>query len=130
MSLANVLGLSSAVRQALDLGPAAIGRRSAALGARLREQLSELPGVTTHDLGHTRCAIVTAKVAGTASAEVAAALARQDVNVSVTAAEHAQFDTEDRGVHPLVRLSPHYYNTEEEIDRVVGVVAELARSAG
>jgi selenocysteine lyase/cysteine desulfurase len=44
-------------------------------------------------------------------------------------AEHNPLDTEERGIHPLVRFSPHYYNTEAEIDRAVAAVAELA-SAG
>jgi selenocysteine lyase/cysteine desulfurase len=48
--------------------------------------------------------------------------------VTTTVPGHSQFDTEDRGVHPLVRLSPHYYNTEQELARAVDVVATLARS--
>jgi selenocysteine lyase/cysteine desulfurase len=55
-SYINVLGLGAAVRQALDLGLDAIGQRAAAFGVRLRDQLGELPRVTTHDLGQTRCA--------------------------------------------------------------------------
>jgi selenocysteine lyase/cysteine desulfurase len=46
--------------------------------------------------------------------------------VSTTVAEHNQFDSEVRDVHPLVRLSPHYYNTEAEIGQAVDAVAELA----
>jgi selenocysteine lyase/cysteine desulfurase len=41
--------------------------------------------------------------------------------------EDTQFDTEVRDVHPLVRLSPHYYNTEAELDRAVEVIAGLSR---
>ena len=81
--------------------------------------------MTTHDLGRERCAIVTGKVANVDSAAVAEALAAQRINVSTTVAAHNQFDT--RGVHPLVRLSPHYYNTEDEIDKAVEVVAALTR---
>ena len=55
-------------------------------------------------------------------------LARQDISVSTTEPEHTQFDTEDRGVHPLVRLSPHYYNTDEEIRRCIDAIAEIAAS--
>ena len=29
-------------------------------------------------------------------------------------------------VHPLIRFSPHYYNTEEEMDRTTELVAALA----
>ncbi|HYN95273.1 MAG TPA: aminotransferase class V-fold PLP-dependent enzyme [Pilimelia sp.] len=128
-SYLNILGLGAAVRQALDLGLDAIGRRTAALGARLRRLLDEVPGVTTHDLGRVRCAIVTAKVAGVPAADVAAHLAAAGVNVTTTVPEHTQFDTEDRGVHPLVRFSPHYYNTEDELDRAAHLVAELAHRA-
>ncbi|MFC1421238.1 aminotransferase class V-fold PLP-dependent enzyme [Streptacidiphilus cavernicola] len=124
-SPANILGLNAAVRQALALGPDRIGRRCAALGARLREQLDALPGVSTHDRGRERCAIVTARVAGLAAAEVAAALARKGVNVSVTAPADTRFDAGQRDAHPLVRLSPHYFSTEAELDLAVDAVAGL-----
>ena len=125
-SYVNVVGLGAAVRQALDLGLDAIGARTTALGARLRQQLDQLPGVSTHDLGQVRCAIVTAKVEGRPAEEVAAALAGAGINVTTTVPEDTQFDTEVRDVHPLVRLSPHYYNTEEELDRAVAKIAALA----
>jgi selenocysteine lyase/cysteine desulfurase len=99
------------------------------LGERLREDLGQLPGVTTHDLGPRRCAIVTAKIAGRSADDVAAALGRAGINVSATAPEQNPLDTEERGIHPLVRFSPHYYNTEAEIDRTVAAVAELASAA-
>jgi selenocysteine lyase/cysteine desulfurase len=127
VSYVNLLGLGAAVRQALDLGIAPIAARTLELGAQLRERLDALPGVSTHDLGRERCAIVTAKVDGVPSADVAHALARAGVNVTTTVPEHTQFDTEVRDVHPLVRLSPHYYNTEAELDRAVDVIAALPR---
>jgi len=128
-SYVNIIGLGAAVEQALALGLDAIGDRTRTLGERLREDPGQLPGVTTHDLGPRRCAIVTAKIAGRSPGDVAAALGRAGINVSTTVAGHNPLDTEDRGVHPLVRFSPHYYNTEAEIDRTLAVVAELA-SAG
>jgi selenocysteine lyase/cysteine desulfurase len=124
-SYVNVLGLGAAVRQALQLGTDAIGERTAMLGARLRGQLDGLPGVSTHDLGEVRCAIVTARVDGVPAGDVAAALGRAGVNVSVTKAEHNWLD--GRSVHPLVRFSPHCYNTEEELDRAAELVAAIAR---
>ena len=90
-------------------------------------QLAGLPGVTVHDLGPIRCAIVTANVDGLAAEEAAHALARAGVNVSTTVPEDNPLDTQDRGVHPLIRFSPHYYNTEDEIDRATELVAGLAR---
>ena len=109
--------------QALDLGLAAIAQRAVTLGDQLRDQLSGLPGVSTHDLGQTRCAIVTAKVKNRPAEEVAAALGRAAVNVSTTVPEDNPLDTEDRGIHPLIRFSPHYYNTEDEIDHAAELLA-------
>jgi selenocysteine lyase/cysteine desulfurase len=121
----NIVGFGAAVEQALELGLDEIGARATALGARLRDQLDALPKVTTHDQGETRCAIVTASVAGVAAEDVAAALAAAGVNVTLTVPEDNPLDTEERGVHPLVRLSPHYYNTEAELDRATAVIAAL-----
>ncbi|MCO1660243.1 aminotransferase class V-fold PLP-dependent enzyme [Pseudonocardia sp. S2-4] len=127
-SYVNVVGLGSAVRQAIDLGLDAVARRAVALGERLRRGLDDVPGVRTHDREAERCAIVTADVRGRDTADVAAALGAEGINVSTTVPGHNQLD--ERGVHPLVRFSPHYYNTVEELDRAVAAVAAIARSAG
>jgi selenocysteine lyase/cysteine desulfurase len=121
----NVVGFGAAVEQALELGLDAIGERAFGLGRRLRDQLAALPGVRTHDQGARTCAIVTASVEGVRSADVAAALAAAGINVTLTVAEDNPLDSEERGVHPLVRLSPHYYNTEAELDRALDVIAAL-----
>jgi len=124
-SYVNVIGLGVAVRQALDIGLRDIAQRSRDLGARLRRGLAESDGVTVYDQGRQQCAIVTAKVSGVDSEAVADALSGQGINVSTTVPEHNQFHV--RGVHPLVRLSPHYYNTEDEIDQAIAAIAALAR---
>jgi selenocysteine lyase/cysteine desulfurase len=127
-SYLNIVGLGAAVSQALDLGLDAISARARELGGYLRDQLSAIDTVTVHDLGADRCAIVTAAIAGQQAADVAAALATEHINVSTTVADHSQFDTEDRAVHPLVRLSPHYYNTHAELDRAVTAIGRIARA--
>jgi selenocysteine lyase/cysteine desulfurase len=38
--------------------------------------------------------------------------------------------TDDHEIHPLVRLSPHFYNTEVEIDRAIGSVAAFLANRG
>jgi selenocysteine lyase/cysteine desulfurase len=125
-SVAGLLGLGAAVDQALELGIDAIGARACALGERLRGQLAGLPGVTTADQGRRRCAIVTFQRAGVDVEEVHAALGRAGVNASVAAPAQALFAAEAGRPGPLVRLSPHYYNTEAELDRAVEVVAGRA----
>jgi selenocysteine lyase/cysteine desulfurase len=128
-SYVNISGLGAAVDQALGLGLDWIAERTRHLGEALRHQLAQLPGVSTYDLGAQRCAIVTAKVDGSSAADVAAALARDRINVSTTVPEHNQLDTQDRAVHPLVRLSPHYYNTDTEISQAVQAVEKIAGAA-
>jgi selenocysteine lyase/cysteine desulfurase len=121
----NVVGFGAALEQALELGMDAIGERAVGLGTRLRDQLAALPKVTTYDQGVRQGAIVTVKVDGVPSEDVMAALTKADVNVTLTVPEDNPLDTEERGVHPLVRLSPHYYNTEAELDRATEVIAAL-----
>jgi selenocysteine lyase/cysteine desulfurase len=125
-SYVNVLGLGAAVRQALDIGLDWAGTRSAALGSRLRTGLAQIEHVSVHDLGREQCAIVTARVDGVDTGEAAEELSRRGINLSTTVAEDNQFDSEVRDVHPLLRLSPHYFNTEAEIDKAVDAIAELA----
>ncbi|WP_436527928.1 aminotransferase class V-fold PLP-dependent enzyme [Actinoplanes sp. HUAS TT8] len=125
MNYAAVLGLGAAVDQALNLGLDEIGKRTSELGDRMRGVLEDIPGITVHDLGRRQCAIVTATVEGVESAEVVTRLADSGVNVTSTVPAHQQFDTEDRNLPPMVRFSPHYYNTEDEVEHAAALVGAM-----
>ena len=123
--VAGKIGLGVAVDYALDVGVDAIWQRDRSLAARLRSQLEELPGVTVHDQGATKGAIVTFGVAGRGAEDVRAALAARNVNVSASSASSARLDLGARGIDEYVRASVHYFNTEDELDRLVETVASL-----
>ena len=89
------------------------------LADRLRQLLSEVDGVSVHDQGRRRCGIVTFTVDGVSSQEVQQRLAKRGVNVSVSLVEYARLDLPDRGLPDLVRASVHYYNTEDELHRLI-----------
>jgi selenocysteine lyase/cysteine desulfurase len=38
---------------------------------------------------------------------------------------YAVIDYDEKGVTASLRISPHYYNTEEEIDQTVSAIREL-----
>jgi selenocysteine lyase/cysteine desulfurase len=50
----------------------------------------------------------------------------RQINSALSFREFAQFDFGDKDVGWCLRLSPHYYNTDEEVDQVAAAVAELA----
>jgi cysteine desulfurase/selenocysteine lyase len=117
--VAGKIGLGVAADYALAIGLEAIRDRVFGLAAHLRERLAALPGVRVHDLGRERCGIVTFSVAGRGASEVASALRREGVNVSVLPASWARLDFGRRGLDEVVRASVHYYNTSGEIDRLI-----------
>jgi cysteine desulfurase/selenocysteine lyase len=116
-SAALQLGLGAAADYALAIGLEAIELRVAALATLLRAALAEVPGVTVRDRGARRSGIVTFTREGHDAAGIVAALARQKINVRLSEQTYRY----DEGVTPppRVRASVHYYNTEEEIARLV-----------
>ncbi|HUK97633.1 MAG TPA: aminotransferase class V-fold PLP-dependent enzyme [Gaiellaceae bacterium] len=124
--VAGKVGLGVAADYALEIGLDPIWERVHALAARLRAGLADVPGVTVADRGEVLGAIVTFTVEGKTADGVRRALAADRINVSVTEASAARLDLDPRGIDELVRSSVHYYNTDEEVDRLVGCVATLA----
>jgi cysteine desulfurase/selenocysteine lyase len=124
---AGKVGLARAIEYALEWGIDEIWDRDQALGHRLREQLAGIDGVTVRDVGAERCAIVTFDVAGVPARELKESLAHESINVSVSATTSAVIESIERGLPDLVRASPHYYNTEDEVDRLVESVRIAAR---
>jgi cysteine desulfurase/selenocysteine lyase len=122
-SPALVLGMGEAATYAMEVGVEAIWDRVLELGEMLRRGLSDIAGVTVRDIGSVQGAIVTFSVDDHAAEMVKEALHAQAINVSVVTRYSARFDMEERNLPNLVRASVHYFNTEDEIDRLVGAIA-------
>jgi selenocysteine lyase/cysteine desulfurase len=120
-----VLGLGAAARYALDVGVAEGGSRGATLAASLREGLAALPGARVLDRGPSLCAIVTVTIYGHDARRLMPALRARGVNTSVSPRDVAVLDFDDKGVDAALRLSPHYFNTPQDVDAAVAALAEL-----
>lgn len=122
---AAVIGSAEAIRYAQRIGLDVIGSRSPGLAGRLRDQLDALPGVRALDRGETLGALVTIAVDGWEAAPFKAALDERRINSALSFLEFAQYDFTDKNIDWCLRLSPHYYNTDAEVEQVVAVVEEL-----
>jgi selenocysteine lyase/cysteine desulfurase len=78
------------------------------------------------DLGEVKGGIVTFTVEGVAAEDVARALKARSINVVTSSVFSTRYDMEARGLDDVVRASVHYLTTDEEIERLVAVVAETA----
>ncbi len=121
------LGLGVAADYAMAIGLEAIQARAFALADALRAALREVPGLTLYDLGPRPCAIVSFAIEGLESAAIEARLRERGVNLSTSSRASTLLDARARGLPPVVRASPHYYNSEHEIAQAAQLVAAIAR---
>jgi cysteine desulfurase / selenocysteine lyase len=119
------LGLGVAIEYALALGLKKIERRVQHLAALLRDQLTQVKGVTVRDLGRVRCGIVTFTCNDHSPGEVMQRLKANGIAVRTVERSSARIDMEQRGLDELVRASVHYYNTEAEIERLCAAVRAI-----
>lgn len=125
VSYAGKIGLGVAIDYLLDIGVEAVAERVADLAESLREELGRRPGIRVHDGGTTRSGIVTFSVDGVPAGEIREHLAEHAVHVSVANAAAARLDMEAEGLDETVRASPHAFNTEAELQRLLDVLDAL-----
>ena len=114
-----VLGMGEAARYALGVGVERGGHRARDLAATLRRKLTELRGIRVLDRGSELAAIVTIEVAGWDATELSKLLRTRGINTSASLRAYAVIDMDEKRAASALRLSPHYYNTESEVERVV-----------
>jgi selenocysteine lyase/cysteine desulfurase len=125
MPPALVLGSKAAAEYALAVGMDWIENRVKMLADLTRKRLAELPGVQVLDKGAERCGIVTAHATHWDSNALMKKLVAANINCRVSPPGVAQIDFPRKGVTWALRVSPHYYNMEEEVERMVGVVGKV-----
>ena len=128
VAFALVLGLGAAAEYALQAGVEPTGRRARELAEHARSRLAVIPGVRILDRGPELCAIVTIAVDGRDTRDIKLDLRRRGINTSSPHREDAVIDMDEKGTASALRISPHYYNTHEEIDTTVGAIRELLSS--
>lgn len=122
---AALLGMGAAIDYALACGIEPIAERIGKLASRLRAGLTEIPGVIVRDRGTVRSGIVTIRVDDAAG--VVAGLRARGINTSLSTPDYSRIDFGRDHATGLVRISPHVYNTEDEVDRAIAAVSELVR---
>ncbi|MFL5614098.1 MAG: aminotransferase class V-fold PLP-dependent enzyme [Gemmatimonadaceae bacterium] len=120
-----VLGMGAAARYATGVGVDRASKRAFALAATLRRELAMIDGIRVLDRGRRQCAIVTAEIRDRDATEIVAELARRGINTTASLRWYGLIDFTEKGTQSAVRISPHYYNSEEEIDAVVGHLREI-----
>jgi cysteine desulfurase / selenocysteine lyase len=124
-SYAALLGLGAAVDYSLALGMDAIRMRVDYLSFELRLLLAEVSGVRVLDRGIEKSGIVTFNHERVEAAEIVAGLKHSGINVSMGTPEYSQVDYIAHEVSSLVRVSPHVFNTREELERCTEIVRGL-----
>jgi selenocysteine lyase/cysteine desulfurase len=121
-----VLGLGRAAAYAMEVGIAEGSERALRLAMQVRERLSALPGVTVLDRGARLGAIVSAGIDGWDANVLVERLKERRINTSAATRAWALLDFDRKGVETALRISPNYYNTEEEVERVVEAVRDVS----
>jgi len=120
------LGLGAAVDYALAIGIGPIAQRCRLLAGRLRSGLAGIRGVTIRDLGRMPGAIVSFTMDGHEAEDIVRSAAAAGITIGASDPASTRIDAEMRSLPNVVRASPHYYNTEAEVDRLIGHLATLA----
>ena len=125
LAWALVLATGEAARYATAVGLDRIRDRVRALASRLREALGGIDSLRVLDRGSDLCGIVSAWIDGWDPPDLVAALRDRRINTSAQRRVYALIDYDEKRVTASLRISPHYYNTEEEIDQTVSAIREL-----
>ena len=123
-----VLGTGAASRYAQKVGLGRIHARACALAAQMRRRLSTLDRVKVLDHGRELGAIVTASFEGHDPASLVYELRRRGINTSSQTRIDAVIDYDEKGVDGSLRISPHYFNTEDDLDALEGALMEIVRA--
>jgi selenocysteine lyase/cysteine desulfurase len=120
-----VLGSGAAARYATAVGVSDIAARTSSLADLLRQELGNAD-LRVLDRGPELCGIVTVEIPGLDATAFHDALQHRGVNSSVSIRAYGVIDFDEQDVAWALRLSPHYYNTEQEIEAAVAAVCEVA----
>jgi selenocysteine lyase/cysteine desulfurase len=122
-----LLGSKAATDYALSVGMNWIEATVRSLAAHTRIKLAEISGVRVLDKGADLCGIVTCYSDAWQPDTLIQSLAAENINCRVSGGRAATIDFGKKGVPWALRISPHYYNTEDEINQAVALLKTITK---
>ena len=121
-----IAGLKAGVEFLRETGQAAVRKKETDLARSLLEGLRGIPGITVHGplTAEERCSVVSFTVAGFDPARIGFHLDR-DYSISVRVGLHCAYSAHKTiGTYPegTVRVSPGYFNTDDDIEAFLKAV--------
>ena len=124
-NLSNKFGLSLAIQYLNDLGVENVYTSIISLATYFRDALQTIQNIDVRDTGLCQSGIVTFTCKTFSAEQVKNSLSKQGINVSIVVASSSLPDLEERKINEVIRASVHYFNTKEEIDKVINTMRKL-----
>lgn len=124
-----LLGTKAAITYYLNAGPDKVWRRTSYLAAYTRSKLKEMPGLLLLDKAPELCSLITYAIPGFNVEKLKTDLHAKNINVVTSRREYDTFFDDTKGEEWGLRVSPHYYNTEAEIDIFIEELKSLILQA-
>ncbi len=115
-------GSKAAIDYANAIGLEKIKERNTYLCDRVRKGISEINGLRLLDIGPHQSSIITVEISGQKAQDVLQGLRSENINTSIGHRSFALIDFEVKNVEWALRISPHYYNTEDEVDTMINAL--------
>ncbi len=122
---AMMTGLTEALRYLNEIGIQKVEERSNSIMKQLRSNLAAIPSVTSYDLGTKTSNILTFRKEGKTVEDFQNCFSENQVYYGISQKHQGQIDFNKKGVDWVVRLSPHYFNTEEEINKISEIIETM-----
>jgi len=124
-SYATVIGSAEAIKYCRNVGEERIWQQVKLLSGYLRKELAQLKNVRVLDRGPDLSASVTFAINGSSSDYVVNEFFQNKINIVLTYRSYAVIDFDEKQVDWAIRVSPHYYNTLEEIDEFIKITKSI-----
>lgn len=118
-------GLTAAMQHALNWGMDNVQQAIMANAEAMRKKLKSLRFLQVNEVGVNQGAIISTTVPGwNDAAAIRHFLQQKNINVSIQSMQDARLDFNRLGIAWSVRISPHYYNTAQEMDALIDALRE------
>ena len=120
------IGLGEAITYADEIGIDLIHERVQQLARLNRKLLSEVKNVQVRDIGTEQCGIISFSIEEEKNPKkIVDQMSEAGFTIGLVDPESTLIDSVKRNLPTLLRMAPHYYNTEEEIEKAVKQISLL-----